>query len=193
VAETPLQPSRTLEQTVTDQDANELLRFSIDDLRSPEQFIAWGRAKLERNPDSTDAISALERAADRTPDDRRAIENLVFGALYAPAPTGFRLAIRYAQRYLDDPRHHDSLDNANLHAFLACAFGQAHRYEIRTNGSADAVATWRKQALDAIATTLKLDASWKPVLRALANPPAGDDENDLDSFRDDSAIQQLLQ
>lgn len=192
VAAAPISPSRTLAPTIDEGDASELLRFTIDDLRTPEQFIAWGRAKLERNPDSGDAVVALEHAVDQAPDDRRAIENLVFAALYVPAPKGFRLAIRYAQRYLS-ANQRDPAANANLYAFLACAFGQAHRYEVKTNGAADAIESWRRQAIEAIKTTLKLDPSWKPVLRSLANPPTNDGENDLDSLKDDADVQELLQ
>jgi len=191
VAATPISPTRTLTPTIGENDANELLRFSIDDLRTPEQFIAWGRAKFERNPESEDAVYALERATDHAPGDRKAIENLVLAALYIPAPKGFRLAIRCAQRYLDIYQH-DHAGNANLYAFLACAFGQAHRYEVETNGSVDAIESWRRRAIEASAMAVKLDPNWKPVLRSLANPPANDGENDLEGLKDDADLEQQL-
>jgi hypothetical protein len=193
VATAPISPKQTLTTAVDATDASELMRFSIDDLRTPDQFIAWGRAKLERNPDSDDAVTALERAADAIPGNRSAIENLVFAALYIPAPKGYRIAIRYAERFIDASPQRDAPENANLYAFLACAYGQAHRYQTKaTPDAATALDSLRNQAVAAAEKAISLDQSWKSVLRNLADPKPGDDENDLDSLRDDAELTRVL-
>jgi hypothetical protein len=179
-------------QPIADSDLNEMLRFSVDDLETPEQFIAWGRAKLERNPRSPEVVRAFERAVDQAPDDRRAAENAAFAALYIPAPSGFKSAIRYAQNYLDRPAYKPTPDDANLFAFLTCAYGQGHRWAVKNHESAETIEAYRRAAIENARKAIDLDPKWRASLRALANPAPGDDENDLDSLRNDEDLKKLL-
>lgn len=179
-------------QPISESDLNEMLRFSIDDLQTPEQFIAWGRAKLERNPRSPEVVRAFERAVDQAPNDRRATENAVFASLYVPAPNGFKSAIRYAQNYLERPGYKTSADDANLYAFLACAYGQGHRYAVKNHDPEETVAAYRRSAIENAKKAIEVEPKWKVPLKALANPVPDDDENDLDSLRDDPDLKALL-
>lgn len=179
-------------QPLDNGDVKEVLRFAIDDLQTPEQLLAWGRAKLEQNPRSPDVVRAFERALDLTPDDRRAVENATFASLYVPAPTGFKSAIRYAQNYLSRPGRELVAADANLFAFLACAYGQAHRYAGKNHDTTETLAAYRRLAIDNAKRAIELAPKWKQTLRALANPAPGSDDNDLVSLRDDEELKKLL-
>lgn len=158
----------------------------------PRTLIAWGRAKLERNPRSPDVIRAFERPTEQVPNDRRAAENATFASLYIPAPVGFKSAIRYARNYLDRSGYRAGAADANLYAFLACAYGQAHRYGKKNHDTDDTLNAYRRSAVENAKKAIELDPKWKPALRALANPQPGDDENDLDSLRDDPDLKAVL-
>lgn len=178
-------------QPISDHDLSEILRFSVDELQKPEQLMAWGRAKLERNPRSPEAVHAFERAIERAPSDRRATENMVFASLYMPAPTGFRSAIRYARNYLERPGYKPGAADANLYAFLACACGQAHRYA-QKNGNASEAEACRQSAVGYVRKAIALDPRWMSSLKAAANPGPGNDDNDLESLHDDPELKELL-
>jgi len=188
LANTP--PSDNDVDPIDDHDAAELLRFPITRLSTPDQLIAWGRAKLAQDPAA--ALPALGRALTSAPRDRRAVENLAFGALYAPSPDGFTRTIEAAREFLDDAHHRDVPDDANLYAYLACAYGQQYRWAAEHGAEAQELAAIRDHAVDAVKRAVALGARWRPLLRNLATPAAGSNEDDLVALARDPELRSLL-
>lgn len=175
---------------IAQRDAAELLRFSLDELESPKERIAWGRAKLHVGEPEA-AMRAIEKVVDHDPTDHRAVENLVFASLYADKPEGFERAIRYARDYLDQLARRRSEKDASLYAYLACAYGQAYAWE-KENPSGRDLEQLRREALDAAKTAIQLAPLWKETFRALASPRPGSDEDDLAALADDPELRELL-
>jgi tetratricopeptide (TPR) repeat protein len=172
-------------------DADEMLRFPISELRTADQFLAWGRAKLDQDP--LKAREALERAVEQSPRDRRAVENLSFASLYAPAPGGFERAIRAIRGFLDTPFRQGDAGDADLYAYLACAYGQQYSWERdESKQSPDALKVIRDRAVAAARRAIELDPQWKVTLRSLKNPTTSSGENDLAALKDDPELTALL-
>lgn len=147
-------------------------------LTRPEDLRAWGLARVVADRDdpvaSARGIAALTRAVVASPGDRAALESLVLGALYAPAPDGFRRALQEIEAYL--ARHPTpGPDAANLFAYLACAHGQAYAWA-KQHADLPGQATHRVEALAAVEQTLRLDATWGAFLRRLTRPDSVDDD-----------------
>lgn len=177
-------------QEVDEHDAAELLRFSPSKLSTPEQLIAWGRAKLEQDP--AKALPALGKALSTAPRDRRAVENLVFASLYAPPPEGFTRAIEVARGFLGKAGHSDAPEDADLYAYLASAYGQHYRWAREHQEAPEQLAEIRTRAIDAIKRALALGPHWRPLLRNLAQPAAGSREDDLAALAQDPELRSLL-
>jgi len=194
VANEPLTPTTGRElPEISNEDAAELLSFSIDELETPDQLIAWGRAKFYEEPAA--AIHALERALRKAPRDRRAVETLVLASLYDQRPQGFERAIRYAREYLDrfvEGVREPAQVDANLYAYLAAALGQKYAWDKSKHGGRDADVLARR-ALEAAGAAIELEPAWRDTLRALAYPAPGSDEDDLAALAKDSPeLRQLL-
>lgn len=183
-------PPATDVDNVDEHDAAELLRFPPSQLSDPEQLIAWGRAKLVRDP--AKAIPVLGRALAEVPDDRRAIDNLVFASLYAAAPSGFMRAIELARKVLEAPGHRDTTADADLLAYLACAYGQQYQWERGQVASTGKLTSIRDSAVDAIKRAIALEPQWRATLHRLAFPAANSREDDLAVLAQDTDLKPLL-
>lgn len=176
---------------ISAQDAAAVLQFSLDEMKTTDELIAWGRAQLKREPNS--AVQAMERAVQREPGDRRAIENLIFAALYADPPQGFERAIRYAGNFLGRPDRKESPRDAGVYAYLACAYGQQYRYERDKKKAAPGqLAAIREQVIANVRKALDLDPSWKTLFRQVMDPRPGSAEDDLEALRDDPELKALV-
>jgi uncharacterized protein YneF (UPF0154 family) len=147
-------------------------------LTRPDDLRAWGLARVVADRDDPVAcargIAALTRAVVASPGDRAAMESLVLGALYAPAPDGFRRALQEIEAYLAR-RPTPGPDDANLFAYRACAHGQAYAWA-KQHADLPGQATHRAAALAAVEETLRLDPSWGAFLRRLTSPGGVDDD-----------------
>jgi hypothetical protein len=193
IANAPLPPTADPNSAkVSERDAAEMLSFSLEDLKTPAQLIAWGRARLEEEPAS--ALEALGRACRRAPDDRRARESLIFASLYDVPPCGFERAITCAREYLRshvDAGRGPTPPDANLYAYLACALGQKISW-CTAKGIAFDLPALRAEILDAVGKAIHLDPRWKATFRALSNPAPGSGEDDLVALKGDADLAHLV-
>lgn len=144
-------------------------------LTSAEDLLAWGLGRAAVDRGDRGALSALKRARDLEPTDRRTIEGLAYASLYAEPPAGFRTAITEAKRFLDR-RPTLTRDDATLLAYLACGYGQAFAWEQRDGKRPLVLETYRREAVEAVRRALALDPSWKAHLAALAETGGRDDD-----------------
>jgi hypothetical protein len=171
-------------------DAAEILRFPMSELHTSDQLIAWGRATLEQDPNK--ALAALERACEQAPTDRRAVENLMFAALYVQPPASFERSISAGRRFLERPGRRDEAADADIYAYLACAYGQQHAWSVDHKAAAEVIKPIRDAAVAAAKRAVELGAYWKPALRNLMNPASPTGEDDLVSLKDDPELKALL-
>jgi tetratricopeptide (TPR) repeat protein len=143
------------------------------------------------------AADALEKAVSAiTPDTpkaqkKRIYEELIFNALYEPAPDGFRKAIRFGQQYnAEEPQEPSAL----IWAYLTAAYGQQYQHELNGGKAAADVGEIRSAALAAARRAIAIDSRVKSLLNSLWDPNAakspGDD--DLEVFHQDAEFKELL-
>lgn len=178
--------------SINEQDAAEMLRFSPEKLKTPEELIAWGRAKLRADGDPSAAIAALTTAVERAPADPRAVASAAFASLYDKAPGGFTRTIELARGFLERSRGAQDPRDADLYGYLACAYGQQYRWAAAEQASAAELQEIRDRAVAAVSRALALDPQWKPRLRKLAAPEPGSSEDDLAALRNDEELKQIL-
>lgn len=192
-----------------------LLRTPIEALTSPRQVAAWGAAQaragnlyaaqaafeevVRRQPANPDAkqqlatvYSALGRFAEAAPlvRDLPSSPIAVFNALYEPRPQGFEKAIAIGEALEKDP---EQAANAQLHVWLACAYGQQYGYEKGRNASETILAPMKKKMLQEIVTATQLDPKTRDILRSVWRPAPGAEDNDLAAFApDDPELVPLL-
>lgn len=138
-------------------------------------------------------ITAIANAASKAPGNRDTVEHLVLTLLYAEAPDGFTTAIEAAEAFLNRADHEPSKDDANLHAYLAAAYGQKYKHMRDHEKARDKqLAPIRQQILDHVKLAVEGDPEWKGTLRELANPAVGSPEDDLDGLKDDPELKALV-
>jgi tetratricopeptide (TPR) repeat protein len=179
----PMSPTGMTSTSISERDAAELLRFNFDELKTPDEQLAWGKAKLHIG-DPNAAVRALGRVVERDPADRDAIENLVFAALYEDPPHGFERAIRAAAEYIKRTKKLTDKD-ADLLAYHATALGQAYAWEKKHPSGRD-LGELRDEALAAIKRALELDPGWKSRFRMFANPKPGATDDDFAELAKDA-------
>jgi hypothetical protein len=192
-----------------------MLNFQVTSLSTARELGAWGAAKARAN-DLGSAAFALEQATradpgdsalkealakvytaqQRKPEAQQLLQNdqesevALLNALYEESPAGFTKAIETGLRL---KQRSGSDKNLNLHIWLACAYGQQHKYALQNNDQALADSA-RKNALTEVKAALAIDpAKAKPWLQALWRPVAGSPEDDLASIpKDDPELSALL-
>jgi hypothetical protein len=141
----------------------------------------------DRRKEVREQLKERSTPASKTTDDLRSVEAVMLASLYDDAPDGFKRAIDAAQAYLKDLKKPQS---ASFHAWLACAYGQRHRWDVDHQAKPADLKTTHDLALRAARTALELDPAWKDVLAGTLTSDRGDD--DLRSFKDDPDFKALL-
>ena len=147
----------------------------------------------------TKAVATLETTvADVGPntskDVKRTIyEGLLYNNLYVDPPDGFQKAIEYGQTYIvEEPQ----TPSPRIWAYLAAAYGQQFKWEQDHEKRQVVLDLARKNALDAVAQSLKLEPKMRVLLRSMWDPndPTKErlQENDLEVFYSDPEFQKLL-
>jgi hypothetical protein len=170
-------------------------RFASADLARKEQF-AQG---LTEAGAYHKAISTLEAAlaeiGPRTSIDvkRDIYEGLLYNYLYVEPPEGFQKAIQYGRTYNEQE---PATPSTKIWAYLAAAYGQQYKWEQDHGKNKDVLDSARKNALDAIDRSLKLEPKMKSLLRSMWDPtdPTKErsQEDDLEVFYTDTDFQKLL-
>jgi hypothetical protein len=193
-----------------------LLSVPITALNTPRDLGAWGAAQARASKLDSAAV-ALEQAAKADPtepvfkealakvymaqdrkDDAQQIlrtapptEIAVLNALYENPPGGFTKAIEIGNKLKDNRATARSF---NLHVWLACAYGQQHRYAGQQNN--DALKTSALQnVIQEVKVALEIDpVAAKPLLYSVWKPAAGSPDNDLSSIpADNPDLKRLLE
>lgn len=147
---------------------------------------------LAASKEYASALLELQRARERatSKEERESILlDLMFNSLYLDPPAGFQRALALADEY---EKEGGDLTNARLCVYKACALGQWFKRQVETGrDDAELRSQLRAEALAAVKEALRVDPSWKPVLRSLLE---GHDpeENDLVAFKDDPEFRQAL-
>jgi len=133
------------------------------------------------------ALEALPAgASDR---ERRALaEGAIFNALYEDPDRAIQLAQQYLTAYPAAP-------SAKIWAYLAAAYGQKFKDASDHTSSAEALASLKAKALEAVQQALKLDQTVKPLLHLMWDPNdpiKSPEDDDLEVFFEDSDFQRLL-
>jgi len=201
-----------------------LAAFPMSRFTTPKALSAWAKAKLFLG-DRPSAITALEKAIDldrkdptlkrdlaalmKAQDPARSSQLLteaadikedpvrlasrMLVALYKTPPIGFTDVIGTLESRIGDPQYRD---NADLHAYLCCAYGQKAAYQLgkqeitKPGAEFDALKTC---ALEQADKAIHLDgAKWKGFLATLLAPPPGAPDDDLKVFGDDEGFRNLL-
>lgn len=112
----------------------------------------------------------------------------MFQALYENPPAGFTRAIELGESFADKTQ------NAQLWAYLACAYGQQHEYLLsQSDKDTSAIERASSRALFSTQQAVDLDASWRPTLRAFWNPANPGKDDDLVSFFGDPRFAAILE
>jgi predicted Zn-dependent protease len=106
----------------------------------------------------------------------------VLNALYLPRPDGFQKAIEIGHRLLADERHKASAD---LHVWMACAYGQQYAYEKEQKAGDDELNGVKVKMLQEIEAAISADPKRKVILRSVWKPEPGSEDNDLAVFGPD--------
>ena len=140
-------------------------------------------------------LSGMASAALRDPGNRSTVEALVSAALYSK-PGDLDPAIQAAETYFRSPEHEEPNEpksDADLRGYLACAYAQKYRYERDVNHSDTTILrSLREKALFNLQRAVALDRDSAGKYRALANPPAGSEEDDLAVFGNDPEFMNAL-
>ncbi|WNJ89586.1 hypothetical protein [Bosea sp. 685] len=195
-------PSKSEEVTTAD---TALLRIPIFKLSSARQLAAWGAAQA-RSGDLDAAAVALQQAKLSDPGEVKYKEALgkiyaargdfdladrllrsvpnsetgMLAALYVDTKEGAQRALEIGKSLAGDPAANKSL---NLHVWLACAYGQLHKWAGKEGKKDDAEAA-RQSVVDEVKQALAIDPSSKKWLRSLWKPE-GSKDDDLESIPDD--------
>ena len=215
-----LQPNLTAQAFVPASDGladadRAILRLPLQSLVTPQEMAAWGAAQARAgnlpkaetaledairtdpsNPDirqllaSVYTVSGKRTAAEQLTKQDSDNELTVLRALYEPRPRGFRKAIEVGERLAS---MEGTQKSANLHSWLACAYGQKHAYEKSQNADAGTLAATKKRMLEEIQVAISADPAARGVLRATWKPAPGMEDNDLADFPpDDPDLIRLL-
>jgi hypothetical protein len=196
----------------------QVMSKSLQSLTTPAEMAAWGAAKA-RAGSMQEARVALEDAyrkdagntdiklqlakvytamdqfeqADALWRDLPGDDLAVYNALYLKPPAGFTKAITIGEELLKNPEKNR---DAMLHVWMACAYGQQHRY-LKSQGVAtlqlDLV---RDKVIVEVKAALSLDRETKALLWSLLHPSESPDsnlvDNDLDSLAGTEELEGLL-
>jgi hypothetical protein len=157
----------------------------ISDAQSDKQNYGDAAATLE---------TAIGSIGPNTPRETKLLyyERLTYTALYEPPPIGFQKAIQYIDRFIEQEQQPLS---ARLYVNLACAYGQQYDWEKKHENRESILKESRDKALDAVRKALQADPGTKSILRQVWDPSAStirEEENDLESFREDPEFRALL-
>lgn len=156
--------------------------------------------KLQQEKKFGAALTRYESALQKigpatTPQQRREVyEGLIFNSLYEDPPDGFQKAIEYGELYKQDTKA--IVPSAQIHAYLAGAYGQQYVHERDKNkASEEKLQEIRARALEEVRTALEISPSVGDLLRLMWDPnyptkSPGDD--DLQVFFDDEEFKALL-
>jgi len=143
---------------------------------------AWASAQMLLG-DYQQAVRGFEATLALHLDTPDVIEHLMFSALYLPPPTGFGKTIGAGKAAA---AHTPAMD-----AYLACAYGQKHRWGKGRGEDPLALKLLRDEAYAAAKRALDADPSWGAVFKSLMDP-GGSADDDLESFRDDPEFRTLV-
>lgn len=181
-----------------------ILSKKLQELTTPREIAAWAAAQarkgnleaaqiaiddaLQGAPDDADIkkLAAVIYSAkgrysesDRLLGDQPQTDLAVFNSLYQPPPEGFTRAIQIGERLLTRPGQEK---NANLHVWMACAYGQQYRYEQQRQATPEALAAIKEKVLREIRAALAADPNTREWLHSLWQPAASAVDNDLNAF-----------
>jgi len=201
-----------------------LAAFPMSSFTTPRALSAWAKAKLFLG-DRASAIAALEKAIDldrkdaslkrdlaalmNQQDPARANQLLVEAAeiqedpvrlasrmmvaLYKNPPTGFTDVIGTLESRIGDSKYRE---NADLHAYLCCAYGQKATYQVEKGEitkEGPEFSALKAGAFEQAGLAIKYDGGkWKSILAAFLSPAPGAMDDDLKSFGDDQAFRNLV-
>lgn len=113
------------------------------------------------------------------------LEKFAFSSLYLRPPESFQKVLERLEPKIDAAPYQDS---DKLHAYLACAYGQRFKSVQATDPGA--AQEDRERALRHVQEAIRINASWKRVLKGLLDKQNAD--NDLSGFAEDPAFRQVL-
>ena len=135
---------------------------------------------------------ALNRPRDAAPlisDDARS-PLAMLPALYEPPPGGYTKAIDIGEQLLLRP---EIKEDANIHAWLAAAYGQQYDFEKKAGAAADRLMPIRNKVIEHVTAATQADPGAKGFLHSLWKPAPGSVDNDLAGLpQDDPDLQRLL-
>ena len=194
----------------------QLLQTPLESLSAPKDIMAWAAAKA-RAGNVDKACSVLEDLLRKYPDNQEIKDQLatlywargdrqnaikflkqapdsnlsVLYALYNPAPDGFQKAIAIGEKLLTQPGHDT---DANLHLWLACAYGQQYGYEKNFKKSGvEILAPIKVKMITQIMAAIAADPATRAILHSLWKPTPGAEDDDLKAFApDDPELTALL-
>jgi hypothetical protein len=181
-----------------------LLNTPLHLLKTPQELAAWGSAQA-RADNLSAAQTALESALGSDPDNQDVKQQLakvyfalgkysdaahllqnteptsfaLLNALYVPAPDGFRLAIDIGEKLL---KKRGAEKDADLHVWLACAYGQKYKYLKEQAPTSPELSQIRARVVAEIKAALEIDPTWRAALRSFWKPEPGSSEDDLSGF-----------
>lgn len=194
---------------------HDLLRLPLEALSTAREIAAWGAAQA-RAGRLNDARTAFEQALRSEPANRGFKEQLatvytalgmrdeaarlieqtpntdiaVYHALYEPPPAGFLKAIATGEALLKEPGQEN---RANLHVWLACAYGQQHAFEKARGAGEEVLKPIKDKVLREIGAALAADPRTRGLLHSLWRPEPKSEDRDLESFGpDDPDLTRLL-
>ncbi|TPQ40728.1 hypothetical protein C2U70_04680 [Bradyrhizobium guangdongense] len=191
-----------------------LLTVPMTSLNNSRQLTAWGTARARHNdlesatvalqeanrvdpadPLAKQALATVYAAQRRNADAEKVIQGgednelAVFLALYETPPQGFTKAIEIGTRLLRQPEAAKSL---NLHVWLACAYGQQHKFALEQS-NAELAKRAREKVVEEVQAALNIDTKVKALLRSFWKPVPGAVDDDLASIpKDDPDLTRLL-
>ena len=204
--------------------ASALSAFPMNIFSTPRALSAWGKARLAVG-DRTDALMALEKAVGAAPGDAAPKRDLaallkksdperaarllkeiselsmdpaklgvrMLACLYQDPPAGFEEVIRTLEPIIDQSAYGASSD---LHAYLACAYGQQASFEDRRQADFRTLPRFESlkgKALAQVARALDLDRDrWAATLTGCLWPAPGAPDDDLRIFGEAPEFKQLF-
>jgi len=149
---------------------------------APRDLPAWASAKMLL--ESYDqAVRGFDAALTLRVDAPGAAEHLMFSALYLPSPAGFETAIKTGEAA--------ATRTPAMDAYLACAYGQRHRWERGRGAGPDVLKPLRDNAFAAAKRALEGDPTWLETFKSLMDPK-GSTDDDFETFRDDADFRALV-
>jgi hypothetical protein len=191
-----------------------LLNVPLSGLATAAETAAWGAAQARAgnlaaalhglqkamslpggdDPSVREQLAKVYLAQDRPSDAAGLIGDAksplaMLQALYEPRPGGYSKAIEIGEQLLN---RQDMKGNANLHTWLAAAYGQQYDYEKKEGATPDRLNDIRNKVIVQVTAATQADPGAKSYLHSLWKP-AGRPDDDLAGLpQDDPDLQRLL-